>query len=64
MLAFEPMTVAFDGVAYTVQLPKHLGGGAKTLLHGVRGYALPGRMLALMGASGAGALGGAEEGVI
>lgn len=54
VLAFEPMTVAFDGIAYTVQLPRHLGGGAKTLLHGVRGFALPGRMLALMGASGAG----------
>jgi hypothetical protein len=54
VLAFEPMTVAFAGVSYTVQLQKHLGGGSKVLLHGIQGYALPGRMLALMGASGAG----------
>ena len=55
VLAFEPMSVAFDGIEYTVQLQRHLGGGQRTLLHGISGFARPGRMLALMGASGAGA---------
>ena len=54
-LPFEPASVAFRDVSYTVQLPQ--GRGERVLLHGVSGCALPGRMLALMGASGAGAWG-------
>jgi len=53
-IAFQPMTVAFSDVRYTVKLTKRAGGGLKTLLHGISGFARPGRMLALMGASGAG----------
>lgn len=53
-LPFEPMTIAFKNIRYTVELGKHMGGGSKTLLHDISGYALPGRMIALMGASGAG----------
>jgi ABC-type Mn2+/Zn2+ transport system ATPase subunit len=53
-IAFQPMTVAFSDVTYTVKLSKRAGGGLKTLLHGISGFARPGRMLALMGASGAG----------
>lgn len=51
-LPFEPASVAFRDMSYTVKLPR--GGGDRVLLHRVSGYALPGRMLALMGASGAG----------
>lgn len=50
-LPFAPASVAFRNVTYTVKLR---GGAEKTLLHRVSGFALPGRMLALMGASGAG----------
>ena len=53
-LTLIPMTVAFKNIKYTVELPKHLGGGSKVLLQGISGVAKPGRMLALMGASGAG----------
>ena len=53
-LPLTPMTVAFTDITYTVTLPKHLGGGEKTLLRGISGVARPGRILALMGASGAG----------
>jgi len=53
-LTLIPMTVAFKNIKYTVDLPKHLGGGSKVLLQGISGVAKPGRMLALMGASGAG----------
>lgn len=53
-LPFTPMTVAFSDITYLVNLPKHLGGGEKTLLRGITGVAKPGRLLALMGASGAG----------
>lgn len=52
-IPFEPASVAFRDITYTVQLPR--GRGERVLLHGVSGCALPGRMLALMGASGAGA---------
>ena len=51
-VALEPMTVAFFDLTYSVRLPKD--GSTKQLLHGVSGYALPGRVLGLMGASGAG----------
>ena len=54
VLPFEPMTVAWRNIEYTVNLPKQLGGGTKQLLRGVSGYAEPGKLLALMGASGAG----------
>ena len=53
-LPLTPMTVAFSDMTYVVTLPKHLGGGEKTLLRGISGVARPGRLLALMGASGAG----------
>ena len=48
------MTVVFDRMGYSVVLPPHMGGGTRVLLTDISGYALPGRMLALMGASGAG----------
>jgi ABC-type multidrug transport system ATPase subunit/ABC-type multidrug transport system permease subunit len=48
------MTVTWEHIKYTVNLPKHLGGGTKVLLHHVSGVARPGRLMALMGASGAG----------
>lgn len=54
VLPFEPMTVAWRNLTYTVQLNKNLGGGSKVLLQGVSGIASPGKLLALMGASGAG----------
>lgn len=49
-LALEPMTVAWKDITYTVTLSKQAGGGFKTLLRGISGYAKPGRLLALMGA--------------
>jgi ABC-type glutathione transport system ATPase component len=51
VLPFAPASVAFRDMSYTVPLP---GGGQKVLLHRVSGYAIPGRITALMGASGAG----------
>ena len=54
VLPFTPMTVAWSGIRYTVELAKAVGGGYKTLLHGATGAATPGKLLALMGASGAG----------
>ena len=48
------MSVVFDRIGYSVILPEHMGGGNRVLLTEICGYALPGRMLALMGASGAG----------
>jgi len=42
---FQPMTVVFRDIGYTVKLPRRAGGGTKTLLHGVSGYALPGAWL-------------------
>ena len=54
VMPFEPMTVTWSDIEYTVQLNKNLGGGSKCLLQQVSGVALPGRMMALMGASGAG----------
>lgn len=49
--SFKPCTLVWKDITYTVPLPK---GGSKTLLHGISGCAVPGQMLALMGASGAG----------
>ena len=54
VLPLTPMTVAWRGLKYTVQLNKNLGGGEKTLLQGVSGVAVPGKLMSLMGASGAG----------
>ena len=54
VLPFDPMTVAWHDLKYTVQLNKNLGGGSKVLLQGISGMARPGRLLSLMGASGAG----------
>lgn len=61
MLPFEPASIAFRDIKYTVQqsgLARSSFGAAssKTILHGICGFAQPGRMLALMGASGAGTL--------
>ena len=49
-LPFEPCTLAWRDLSYTVDTPQ----GPKTLLHGVSGVAVPKRLMALMGASGAG----------
>ncbi len=50
-LTLSPMTVGFKDIVYTVKLRT---GKDRVLLNGVQGYALPGRILGLMGASGAG----------
>lgn len=53
-LPFQRTTLAFQNVEYTVTLPRaSRGPRERTLLQGICGYAEPGRMLALMGASGA-----------
>ena len=49
MQAVEPVTLVFKDLTYSVPVP----GGQKTLLNNVSGYALPGTLTALMGASGA-----------
>lgn len=68
-LPFEPMTLAFKDIKYTVKVKRQADGGLKegevskkkssamvdkVLLDRVFGVAVPGRMIALMGASGAG----------
>ena len=63
-VSFTPMTVVFSGIRYAVPIAaRKEGAGAsartlpattKTLLQGVSGYAVPGTITALMGASGAG----------
>ena len=50
-LPFAPMTVVWRDLTYSVTLRD---GSTKTLLRGITGVALPGRTVALMGASGAG----------
>jgi ATP-binding cassette, subfamily G (WHITE), member 2, SNQ2 len=50
MQAVEPVTLVFNNLSYAVPI----AGGSKTLLSNVSGYALPGTLTALMGASGAG----------
>ena len=52
-LPFEPITLSFAGVKYTVTLPDK-EKTQKCLLSGVSGIMKPGSMTALMGASGAG----------
>ncbi len=49
--AHEPTVLTFDDVGFSVPME---GGGSKKLLRRVTGYAGPGCMTALMGASGAG----------
>ncbi|RLN98705.1 hypothetical protein BBJ28_00012687 [Nothophytophthora sp. Chile5] len=51
--AFTPVTLAFRDLRYSVPKPSNPKESIE-LLKGVSGYALPGRMTALMGASGAG----------
>jgi hypothetical protein len=48
VLPFSPMTVTWRDLKYTVELNKNLGGGFKTLLQGVTGIAVPGRLISLM----------------
>lgn len=48
----RPMTLAWKNLNYSVPLPK--SSDMKQLLHDVSGMALPGRICALMGSSGAG----------
>jgi ABC-type multidrug transport system ATPase subunit len=50
-LPFSPGTLTFEGISYSVTLPDK---SSKTLLRGISGFATPGAMTALMGASGAG----------
>lgn len=49
-LPFTPVALAFRDVRYSVEL--RAGGGSRALLRGVTGCARPGRLVALMGASG------------
>lgn len=41
-LPFTPVTLTFSNVRYRVTLTRQAGGGERTLLRGVSGYALPG----------------------
>ncbi|RLN71903.1 hypothetical protein BBJ28_00019653, partial [Nothophytophthora sp. Chile5] len=50
---FVPVTVAFQDLWYTVPNPKNKKESIE-LLKGISGFALPGKMTALMGATGAG----------
>lgn len=50
-LPFNPGTLTFEAVSYSVTLPDK---SSKALLCGISGFAKPGTMTALMGASGAG----------
>lgn len=49
MQTVVPATLVFRNMTYTVPVGK---GKEKTLLNGITGYALPGTLTALMGASG------------
>jgi ABC-type multidrug transport system ATPase subunit/ABC-type multidrug transport system permease subunit len=51
--SFTPVTLAFRDLHYSVPKPSEPKASIE-LLKGISGYALPGRMTALMGASGAG----------
>lgn len=58
-LPFVPMSIAWRDIRYAVTLPAATAKAAvepreKVLLRAVTGYAAPGQLLALMGASGAG----------
>lgn len=50
-LPFTPMSVVWRDLTYSVRMRD---GGQKSLLRGITGMAVPGRTVALMGASGAG----------
>ena len=54
-IPFQPMSLAFDSLHYTVKV-KTQGGKTidRKLLNGINGYVKPGQLTALMGASGAG----------
>jgi ABC-type multidrug transport system fused ATPase/permease subunit len=55
-MAIEPIAFSFQNICYSVHDPKSKSSNDPPLqlLHDVSGYALPGTMTALMGASGAG----------
>ncbi|XP_073017629.1 pleiotropic drug resistance protein 1-like [Primulina eburnea] len=58
-LPFEPHSIAFDEVTYSVDMPQEMidqgaSGERLVLLHGVSGVFRPGVLTALMGVSGAG----------
>ncbi|XP_073141601.1 pleiotropic drug resistance protein 1-like [Henckelia pumila] len=59
ILPFEPHSMAFDEVTYSVDMPQEMkdqgaSGDRLVLLHGVSGVFRPGVLTALMGVSGAG----------
>ncbi|CAM9519315.1 unnamed protein product, partial [Laminaria digitata] len=51
-LAFDPVTLTFSDMSYSVPHPS--GDGSLELLTGISGFCKPGEMTALMGSSGAG----------
>ncbi|TMW67510.1 hypothetical protein Poli38472_011130 [Pythium oligandrum] len=51
---FEPVTLAFKDLWYSVPDPKDPKGAPLDLLKGISGFATPGSITALMGSSGAG----------
>ncbi|TMW64830.1 hypothetical protein Poli38472_008997 [Pythium oligandrum] len=51
---FEPVTLAFKDLWYSVPNPKDPKGAPLDLLKGISGFAMPGTITALMGSSGAG----------
>lgn len=56
-LAFEPATLAWVDVGYSMDLPtrgRHGEHETLEILHSVSGFAVPGKCMALMGSSGAG----------
>ena len=54
-IPFQPMSLAFDDLHYTVKVKTKEGKTTdRKLLNGISGYVKPGQLTALMGASGAG----------
>ena len=51
LLKFQPLTVVFKNLSYTVKIKKNK---TKKLLNDVSGFAYPGKLVALMGSTGAG----------